>query len=111
MDMTQAPDFSAALAAGLSSVATQIASCIYTVPEPPAGKTIDPAAINLIVHAESGDTLVLPDGQGTCSEGWAFDKDGNVVLCPTTCDKVKADTSARVELLFGCGSGDIPGIR
>jgi hypothetical protein len=111
MDMTQAPDFASALAAGLSSVATQIASCKYTVPTPPAGKTIDPAAINLIVHAQSGDTLVLPDGQGTCSEGWSFDAEGNVVLCPATCDKVKADVSARVELLFGCGSGDIPGIR
>ena len=111
MDMTQAPDFAAALAAGLQSVATQIASCVYTVPTPPAGKTIDPAAINLIIHAHSGDTLVLPDGQGTCSEGWSFDASGNVVLCPATCDKVKADTSATVELLFGCGSGDIPGIR
>jgi hypothetical protein len=111
MDMTQAPDFSTALAAGLSSVATQIASCTYTIPTPPTGKSIDRAAINLIVHADAGDTLVLPDGQGTCSEGWSFDKDGNVELCPATCEKVKADTSARIELLFGCGAGDIPGIR
>jgi hypothetical protein len=111
MDMTQAPDFASALAAGLSSVTTQIASCVYSVPTPPPGKTIDPGAINLIIHAQAGDTLVLPDGQGTCSEGWSFDADGNVVLCPDTCNKVKADTSARVELLFGCGSGDIPGIR
>ena len=60
---------------------------------------------------QSGDTLVLPDGQGTCSEGWSFDASGNVVLCPATCDKVKADATATVELLFGCASGDIPGIR
>lgn len=110
MDMTQAPDFGAALAAGLSSVATQIASCTYSIPTPPAGQTIDRGAINLIIHADSGDTLVLPDNQGECSEGWRFDADGNVELCGATCDDVKADSSAQVELLFGCGSGAIPGI-
>jgi hypothetical protein len=111
MDMTQAPDFAAALSAGLKSVASQIASCVYTVPPPPAGQTINPAAINLIVHSQGGDTLVLPDGQGACSEGWSFDASGNIVLCPATCDAVKADTTARVELLFGCAAGGVPGIR
>lgn len=110
MDMTTAPNFADALATSLKSVATQITSCVYSIPAPPAGKTLDTKAINLIVHGAGGDTLVLPDGQGECSEGWSFDKDGNIALCPATCSAVKADPSAHVELLFGCASGEIPGV-
>jgi hypothetical protein len=108
MDMTQEPDFAAALRAGLGSVATQIAPCTYAIPAPPAGMSIDPGAVNLIVHSSSGSILVLPDGQGACSEGWRYDSQGNVELCNATCAAVQADGTARVELLFGCAAGDIP---
>jgi hypothetical protein len=108
MDMTTAPNFANALASGLKSVTSQISSCVYAIPAPPAGKTLDKGAINLILHGENQSTLVLPDGQGECSEGWNYDADGNIVLCPTTCSAVKADPSARVELLFGCASGEVP---
>jgi hypothetical protein len=108
MDMTQEPDFAAALARGLGTVASQIATCTYAIPAPPAGQAIDAGAVNLIVHSSSGSVLVLPDGQGACSEGWRYDDDGNVQLCEATCAAVQNDATARVELLFGCAAGDIP---
>ena len=107
MDMTQEPDFAAALAQGLGSVASQIATCTYAIPAAPPGQAIDQGAVNLIVHSSSGAVLVLPDGQGDCSEGWRYDN-GNVQLCEATCAAVQADATARVELLFGCAAGDIP---
>jgi hypothetical protein len=69
--------------------------------------TIDQGQVNLIIHSSSGSILILPDGQGDCSEGWTYDADGNVQLCQTTCAAVQADATARVELLFGCASGDV----
>jgi len=108
MDMTTAPDFGAALRAGLNQVTGEI-SCTYDVPEPPAGQTIDPNLVNLIVTTSSGTSqLVLPDSNGDCTEGWQLS--GNqVVLCDGTCSRVQADGAA-LQLLFGCetGGGVVP---
>lgn len=103
MDMTTAPDFGAALRAGLNQVTGEI-SCTYDVPEPPAGETIDPNRVNLIVTTSTGvSQLVLPDNNGDCSEGWQLVGD-QVVLCEGTCSRVQSDGAA-LELLFGCETG------
>ena len=108
MDMTTAPDFGAALRAGLNQVTGEI-SCTYDIPDPPAGQTIDPNLVNLIVQTSSGTSqLVLPDSNGDCTEGWQLN--GNqVVLCDGTCSRVQADGAA-LQLLFGCetGGGVVP---
>jgi hypothetical protein len=111
MDMTESPDFSQALRDGLAQVIGQIGQCTYALPTPPAGETLDLGAVNLIIHTTNGAKLVLPDNQGDCSEGWQFDADDNVVLCEATCAELEGDTEARVELLFGCISGEIPEIQ
>jgi hypothetical protein len=106
MDMTTAPDFGAALRAGLNQVTGEI-SCTYDIPEPPMGQSIDPALVNLIVTTSSGASqLVLPDSMGDCSEGWQI-KGNQVVLCDGTCSRVQAD-GASLQLLFGCESGSVP---
>jgi len=106
MDMTTAPDFSAALRAGLNQVTGEI-SCTYDIPEPPMGQSIDPALVNLIVTTSSGASqLVLPDSMGDCREGWQL-KGNQVVLCDGTCSRVQAD-GASLQLLFGCESGSVP---
>jgi hypothetical protein len=108
MDMTTAPDFGAALRAGLNQVTGEIA-CTYDIPAPPSGQTIDPNLVNLIVTTSSGTSqLVLPDSNGDCTEGWQLS--GNqVVLCDGTCSRVQADGAA-LQLLFGCetGGGVVP---
>ena len=108
LDMTEAPDFGVALREGLAQVIGQMGQCTYALPSPPAGESLDLDAINLLIHTTAGTTLVLPDNVGDCTEGWQFDEDDNVVLCSDTCDAVKGDSGARVELLFGCISGEIP---
>jgi hypothetical protein len=106
MDMTTAPDFGAALRAGLNQVTGEI-SCTYDIPEPPMGETIDPALVNLIVTTSTGSSqLVLPDAMGDCSEGWQL-LGNQVVLCDGTCSRVQAD-GASLQLLFGCESGSVP---
>jgi hypothetical protein len=106
MDMTTAPDFGAALRAGLNQVTGEI-SCTYDIPEPPMGQSIDPALVNLIVTTSTGASqLVLPDSSGDCSEGWQL-AGNQVVLCDGTCSRVQTD-GASLQLLFGCESGSVP---
>ncbi len=109
LDMTEAPDFSQALREGLGQIVGQINTCTYVVPPPPDGQQIDLTQVNLILTFGSGDAeLILPDNTGDCSEGWQLNADGQIVLCSATCDRVEMDAQARVELMFGCASGEVP---
>jgi hypothetical protein len=106
MDMTQTPDFGASLAQGLAEIAGQIDICNYTIPDP-SGMTIDLSKVNVIATVNGSDELIQPDNVGDCSEGWQFNSQGQVVLCGSTCSRVRADAGAKVELLFGCAPGDV----
>jgi hypothetical protein len=108
LDMTQEPDFAAALEEGLGQIAGQINTCTYVVPAPPPGQEIDMSKVNLIVTAGGESQLVLPDDMGDCSEGWQVNGDGQIVLCEGTCQRVQQDGSASVRLLFGCAAGVVP---
>jgi hypothetical protein len=113
LDMTQAPDFGAALTAGLATIAGQVVdSCTFTIPAPPSGMSIDPNLTNLIITSTSGaSTLVLPDNMGTCTEGWQFDGTDKVVLCPQTCNELKAAPGASVQLVFGCSTDQVVPVK
>lgn len=109
MDLTQAPDFAAALAQSLGSIAGAVVSCDYELPTPPGGQTLDLNTINVIYTAASGtQQLVGRSMDPACSDGWTLS--GNrVVLCSNTCAQVKADDKASLLLLFGCAS--VPSVR
>jgi hypothetical protein len=104
MDMTTAPNFSTALSNGLASITGQIAPCTYTFPPPPAGKTIDPNLINVILKSSSGNQLVVRDDQAPCSKGWQLTSDQEILLCPDTCKAVQQDAALSVDVVFGCAS-------
>jgi hypothetical protein len=103
LDMTQESDFGQALVDGLATVVGQIIdTCTFAVPPAPDGQTVDPNLTTLIIESSMGATLALPDDKGDCGEGWRFNASGQVELCPATCEKIKGDASARVQLMFGC---------
>jgi len=105
MDMTQAPDFSTALRNGLAQIVGQVARCDYALPTAPNGQRIDLNKINVISTPSGGDPTILPRSTDpNCTEGWRLDQNNNVVLCSGTCDQVKADTGAGIEVLYGCGT-------
>jgi len=111
MDMTQETDFAAALTAGLASVVGQIVNaCDFAIPEPPDGEgAINPNETNLIITWGDGESsLILPDGKGDCKDGWQWDAAAGIVsLCGETCDEVKLDSKASVQLSFGCTTDEI----
>lgn len=109
MDMTQEPDFAAALSQGLAAIAGQIIdSCTFAIPDPPAGETIDLFRTNVVVTWGDGkSTLIKADDIGDCTVGWRADGTNELTLCPETCNAVKADGGARLHLAFGCAEHDI----
>jgi hypothetical protein len=111
MDMTTAPDFSAALRAGLARVVGQITPCTFTLAEPPPGEEIDSSKINVIVSSGADSSLIVRDDVGDCSQGWQLTADKEILLCPDTCNQVKSDANAKVNVVFGCGSMMDPIIR
>lgn len=109
-DMTAEPDFAAALTAGLGKIAGQVSeTCTYKVPTPPAGRSINPYATNVIVRWSDGSSsLILRDDDTDCGEGWMKGDGDNIILCPTTCEQVKTDGRAAVTLSFGCAADEVP---
>lgn len=84
--------------------------CQWKIPLPPDGQTFDPNRVNLQFTPAGGTAsqfLFAPDlaSCGTTPNTWYFDdptKPTQVLLCPATCDAVKASAGARIDLQFGC---------
>jgi hypothetical protein len=73
--------------------------CTYTVPAPPAGQTLDPNKVNV----EYNGTEIGYNNTSTCDQGWQYaNNNSQVVLCGSTCDQVKADPNAKINIAFGC---------
>jgi len=106
LDMTTAPDFGAALTAGLSDIAGQIGPCEYAVPPAPAGEVIDPLLVNVLyTHSDGKQTTVPQDAEGMCKSGWQYDNNNNpskIMLCGSDCEAIKADQGAKIDVIFGC---------
>lgn len=108
MDMTETPDFSAALRAGLAQISGQLASCDYEFPPPPPGQSISSDKINVVLTSNSGSELVVRDNMGDCQKGWQLTSDNRVHLCADTCQAVQSNPNMKVDILFGCASLDMP---
>ena len=106
-----APVFDA-LAQQVAEVVTL--ACDWEIPPPPAGETFDAGETNVQVELDGTAEILLkaPDAS-SCGdqEGWHYDDETtptNVVACPSTCARIQAAASARVDLLFGCETMFIP---
>jgi hypothetical protein len=83
--------------------------CTYSVPTPPAGQTLDPNKVNVNYTSGSAEPKSIGYNAATsCSEGWQYADDmTKIVLCGSTCDEVKADPDASIQVLFGCQTVNI----
>jgi hypothetical protein len=109
-DISGAPDFAQALSGALTSIAGSVVSCNYDVPLPPPGETLDPSKVNMIYTEGAGTPwLVLPNTSAECDRGWHYTSPANTAIevCSITCDLIKRDPGARVDLVFGCVTGSV----
>ncbi len=90
---------------------TQIVTlpCEWAVPEPPAGETLDPKLVNVNVIDVATSPMIYVPSAADCAlasgPAWYYDDPiapTKILVCPATCDTLTAQTTARVEVLFGC---------
>jgi hypothetical protein len=102
---TSSANVTAALTDAFNSIRSDVAvDCTYNLPSPPAGQTLDLQAVNVNYTSGTGqETLVGFNASANCTEGWQY-ANGNtqIVLCGSTCDTVKADPGAKIDVAFGC---------
>ncbi|MDB4986620.1 MAG: uncharacterized protein JWN04_1798, partial [Myxococcaceae bacterium] len=110
LDMTTSDDFAAALSAALGTVSTAAQGCEFSVP--PGGQVTGPSDVNVQYTPGAGGAAQCfgYDARDcdTTSTGWQFGSGASgpdyskVILCGSACDAIKADPTARVDVLLGC---------
>jgi hypothetical protein len=105
-DTNWAPVFTALATAVTKSVQLP---CVFAIPPPPMGQTLDLNAINLVFSPTGGMPLTVPYvmSMANCppTGGWYFDNPSNptvVMTCPATCMQLEADKTGSIQLAFGC---------
>jgi hypothetical protein len=104
------PNLAANLKAALDEIRKTAIGCEYKVPQPAAGKTLDPLKVN-VIHTPSGGTDntlgYVPDLASCKPSSWYYDNPttpAKILLCPETCDVVKPDQGGKVQISVGCAT-------
>jgi hypothetical protein len=89
----------------INEIRGQQISCEMTIPEPPEGQTLDPLKINVEYSAGGETKRLLMNEDCADGSGWHYDDLSNptkITLCSDTCDEVKAQPDAALNVVFGC---------
>ncbi len=94
----------------MQDIRSQALPCQFVIPPPPDGKMLDPKLVNVeYTPSGMGSPSNIPkvatfNACGT-GAGWYYDNDAaptKILLCPASCNLVKADSQAKVDVAFGC---------
>jgi hypothetical protein len=102
LDMTQASNFSEALAQGLSSISAQVGNgCTFDVPNQ---TDLNRSATSIIIEWGGGTAdLILNQSSGACTgDGWIWNPTGQIELCDATCARVNEHPGAKVSVSLDC---------
>jgi hypothetical protein len=104
-------DLSARFLAALEKIRGAVLPCAFEIPAPTAG-AIDFGRVNLRWKSPAATEEVLyverPERCDPTRGGWYYDSPPaqapptRVLVCPATCDRFSQESSATVELTFGC---------
>lgn len=105
-DMTTAPDLAAALNMAFAAITGSIITCNFTIPPPSNGMMIDYTKVNVNFTSTAGSVTSIRKDAGpddTCANGWNYAANRTQIqLCDDTCNLVKADPNAKVDVVLGC---------
>jgi hypothetical protein len=84
-------------------------ACEWALPPPPPGKVYDSTKLSLKFTNGSGSETNLPrvDSGTGCGDGWFLDNNEAprlLSLCPATCEAIRADTNASMDIVVPCES-------
>jgi hypothetical protein len=103
-DMTQTANFSQDLSAALTQITRSMVPCIYKV-TPPDGGTLDPTKVSVEYTAGGGQRYAVVLNQSSdCQLGWHYTDStySEIEICGSTCEQIKHDPLATMNLYFGC---------
>jgi hypothetical protein len=92
-------------------------SCVYNIPPPPQGETLNPDQVNVTYTPGGGGNDVpiynVPGGLNACGAngGWYYDDPQNptqILVCPSTCATLQNDPAGAVDVVFGCDTEVVP---
>ncbi len=94
----------------MKDIQSQALSCEFVIPPPPDGKQLDPTLVNVNYTSHGqGNPIKIPQATGSADcgvgAGWYYDNAAmptKILLCPASCQQVKGDTMAKVDVAFGC---------
>lgn len=106
-DMSKTGAFDAkALAAAITKIRGAALGCIYELPTPSDGGTVDRAKVNVRIESSSGsvDLKRRSDATDTCAADgcWDYTPDGKIELLGRACADAKALTDGKVTIVVGC---------
>lgn len=106
LDLSTGPFDATVLANAISKIRGAALGCVYDLPDPPPGQTIDKNAVNVNVTIDASTNL-LPkrkDPLDLCSvDGcWDYTPDGKVQIYGKTCDDLNNATAGKVDIYVGC---------
>jgi len=87
-------------------------ACEWAIPAPGTGATFESNKVNVqytTTTTQAPQTVFYVDSASQCTPqgGWYYDNavdPSRIFVCPSVCDAVKADTSAKIDILFGCAT-------
>lgn len=101
----------------LNEIRNQAVGCSYAIPAAPSGQALDFDRVNVAYQPGGAGTAIEfarvagASACGTRPDAWHYDAPpssttapAGIVLCPSTCDTVKGDAAASVQLVLGCRS-------
>jgi len=107
IDLSSGSAFNAnALADAIQQIRGTALGCVYDLPTPPPGETIDPMLVNVDVTI-NGMSAPLPKRSNptdTCATDgcWDYDANGKVEILGKACLDISAASAAKVDIQVGC---------
>ncbi len=95
----------------LDAIRETAIACEYQLPDTVEGQAVDPEKVNVLYRPQgTGDPLTIGQvpSEGHCTEqlgGWYYDDPldpTRIIFCPSTCEAVRADADAVIEIIIGC---------
>ena len=107
-DMTSGTLDEKALAANIAKIRGAALGCIYDLPTPPDGSTVDRSKVNVEIDSPSGNAPLSrrKSASDDCATDgcWDYTADGKVELIGKACSDAKALTDGTVKLVVGCAT-------
>jgi hypothetical protein len=109
IDLSNGASFNAdALAKAITDIRGKALGCTYDLPTPPAGETINPGQVNVVVTIDGTDYSIPkrsdPNDMCLTDPCWDYNDKGQVELIGITCSTVSTANSAKVQIFVGCAT-------